>query len=122
MTRGQVGRRMIPSYLATGGCGIPTRNTLQGLTALFATGVPPGPDHLPQHQRLLSLLEKGGLSVAETAAYLDFPVGTCKVLAAQLIDDGQLRAEGPSQTSPGTARPPKELLERVRSGLLDLKD
>ncbi|MFC8016587.1 DUF742 domain-containing protein [[Kitasatospora] papulosa] len=123
MTRGQVARRMVPSYLATGGCGIPTRNTVQGLTALYATGVPPGPDHSPGHQRLLSLLEKGALSVAETAAYLDIPVGACKVLATQLIDDGQLRAEGPSQATPGAAAPAtKELLERLKSGLLALKD
>lgn len=126
MTRSQVGRRMVPSYLATGGCGIPTRNTLQGLTALFTTGVPPGPHHSPGHQRILSLLGKGSLTVAETAAWLDVPVGACKVLAAQLIDEGQLRAEGPSQaaSSLGTRAAPatKELLERVISGLHALKD
>jgi len=113
---------MVPSYLATGGCGIPTRNTLQGLTALYATGVPPGPDHSPGHLRLLSLLDEGALTVAETAAYLDIPVGASKVLATQLIDDGQLRAEPPSQAVPGAAVATKELLERVRSGLLALKD
>ncbi|MYT20813.1 DUF742 domain-containing protein [Streptomyces sp. SID7760] len=123
MTRGQVGRRMVPSYLATGGCGIPTRNTVQGLTALYATGVPPGPDHLPGHLRLLSLLDnKRALTVVETAAYLDIPVGASKVLAAQLIDGGQLQAEGPSQAGPGAAVATKELLERVRSGLIALKD
>lgn len=124
MTRSRVGRRMVPSYLATGGCGIPTRNTLQGLTALVATGVPPGPHHSPGHQRIVSILNKGSLTVAETAAYLDLPVGACKVLAAQLIDDGQLRAHGPATASPGTRSAPatKELLERVISGLRDLKD
>ncbi|MFK0154353.1 DUF742 domain-containing protein [Streptomyces sp. NPDC090493] len=116
---------MVPSYLATGGCGIPTRNTLQGLTALFATGIPPGPHHSPGHQRLLALLGNGSLTVAETAAYLDVPVGACKVLAAQLVDDGQLRAQGPQASStPGqrTAPATKELLERVVSGLRALKD
>ncbi|MDX3024944.1 DUF742 domain-containing protein [Streptomyces acidiscabies] len=125
MTRGQVRRRMVPSYLATDGCGIPSRNTLQGLTALVATGVPPGTHCLPAHRRIVSLLGKGALTVAETSAHLDLPVGVCKVLAAQLIDDGQLRAQGPGTTSPsGTHSAPatKELLERVVSGLRALKD
>lgn len=120
MTGGQVRRRMVPSYLATGGCGIPTRNTLQGLTALCATGVPLGPDHQPGHQSILTLLGQNSLTVAETAAYLDIPVGVCKVLASELIDDGQLRSDGSSKERGGQAS--KELLERVISGLHALKD
>ena len=125
MTGGPTKRRMIPSYLANLGSGIGTRHTLQSLTALSATGHPPAPHHTPGHQRVLKLLAGGSLTVIETAAYLRLPVGVCKFLAAQLVEDGYLRAQVPLPDDlapdPYTARPPKSLLEEVLSGLRALK-
>lgn len=128
MTGGQVRRRrrMVPSYLATGGSGTPTRNTLQPLTALIASGLPPAPHHTATHQRVLTLLQGGALTVTETAGYLRIPIGVCKVLAAELVDDGQLRAQvaipDALAPDPDAAAPDKRLLERVASGLRKLKD
>ncbi|WP_377267808.1 DUF742 domain-containing protein [Peterkaempfera sp. SMS 1(5)a] len=125
MTRGPVRRRMIPSYLATRGTGTPTRNTLQLLTAVVATGLPPAPHHTPGHQRIISLLAGGTLTVGETAGYLRLQVGVCKVLVAQLLDGGylQVRVPTPEALVPDAHadRPSKELLEGVLSGLRALK-
>ncbi len=116
---------MVPSYLAAQGGVTPTVFSLQPLTALRATGLPPGPAHTPGQQRLLDLLSGGALSVSETAAYLDLPVSMCRLLAAQLIDDGCLRAEvplpdalAPDETAP---RPSAGLLKEVLNGLLSLR-
>ena len=104
----------------------PTRNSLQSLTALIATGLPAKPHHTPAQQRLLNLTAKGPLTVAETAGYLRLPMGVCKMLASQLVDDGCLMARAPLTglpggiRTPGAGRPTKSLLERVRDGLLTL--
>ncbi|MEV7465357.1 DUF742 domain-containing protein [Streptomyces sp. NPDC002519] len=111
MTRGQV-RRIVPSYLATGGSGTPTRNTLQSLTALTATGLPSASHHTPAQQRFLDLVGKGSLTIMESAAYLRLPSGVCKMLASQLIDEGHLRASAPQVN-----RPDRSVLERVLHGL-----
>jgi hypothetical protein len=114
MTRGQ-GRRLVPSYLATGGGGTTTRNTLQPLTALTATGLPSASHHNPAQQRFLNLVGSGSLTVMESAAYLSLPIGVCKLLASQLVDEGHVRAHAPN-----TNRPDRALLERVLDGLAAL--
>jgi hypothetical protein len=125
MSRGQV-RRLVPSYLAPGGSGTPTRNSLQSLTALIATGLPSAPHHTPAEQRLLTLVGKGPLTVAESAGYLRLPIGVCKMLASRLVDDGYLMARAPltgipdGVRTPRAERPDKSLLERVLDGLLAL--
>lgn len=125
MKRGQ-GRRLVPSYLAPGGSSAPTRNSLQALTVLIATGLPASPHHTPAQQRMLDLTANGPLTVAESAGYLRLPMGVCKMLASQLVDDGHLMARAPvtglpdGVRTPGAEPPPKSLLERVRDGLLAL--
>lgn len=119
MTRGQ-GRRLVPSYLATGGSGTPIRNTLQPLTALIATGLPAASHHTPAQQRFLELVGKGSLTVTEIAGYLRLPLGVCKMLASQLVDEGHLRAKAPLPDvalTPDAKRPKRALLERVLHGL-----
>jgi hypothetical protein len=111
MTPGQA-RRIVPSYLATGGSGTPTRNTFQPLTALTATGLPSASHHTPAQLRLLELVRKGSLTVMESAAYLRLPMGVCKMLASQLVDEGLLTA-----LTPDANRPNRALLERVLHGL-----
>lgn len=126
MSRGPA-RRLVPSYLATGGVNTPDQSTLDELTALTSTGSPAQPHHTPAHQRLLDLVKEGKLSVMEIAGYLRLPVGVVKMLAAQLVSDGLLRAVAPlpdalAPTTPTAraARPSKALLEEVMHGLLAL--
>jgi hypothetical protein len=116
---------MVPPYLAAQGGSTPTVHSLQPLTALRATGLPAGPAHTPGQQRLLDLLAGGALSLSETAAYLDLPVSACRLLAAQLIDDGCLRAEVPlpGALAPDRAaeEPSAGILKEVLHGLLSLR-
>ncbi|MFE7444040.1 DUF742 domain-containing protein [Streptomyces chartreusis] len=123
MTQGPA-RRLVPSYLATGGVHTPEHKTLEELTALTATGRPALPHHTPAHQRLLDLLSDGGLTVMEIAGYLRLPVGVVKMLAAQLMSDGHLRTAAPLPhgLAPTTnaGRPSRALLEEVMHGLLAL--
>lgn len=122
---GPARRRMIPSYLANLGNSLSAGSSLQALTALSSTGRPAAPHHSPGHQRVLTLLSGGSLTVIETAAYLRLPVGVCKFLAAQLVEDGHLRAQVPLPDElapdPNNAQPSKSLLEEVLSGLRALK-
>ncbi|MFE0774200.1 DUF742 domain-containing protein [Streptomyces sp. NPDC058861] len=125
MNQGQ-GRRLVPSYLAPAGGSTPTRNSLQPLTALITTGLLAEPHHTPAEQRLLALMSKGPLTVAESAGYLHLPIVVCKMLASRLVDDGYLQPRAPlvgipdGIRTPGAGAPAKSLLERVRSGLLAL--
>lgn len=117
-------RRLVPSYLATGGVGAPEHSRFEELTALQATGRSALPHHTPAHQRLLDLVSDGGLTVMEIAGYLRLPVGVVKMLAAQLVSDGHLRAAAPLPDALAPAinagRPDKALLEEVMHGLLAL--
>ncbi|MFE2937746.1 DUF742 domain-containing protein [Streptomyces sp. NPDC059255] len=114
MTRGRGPRRLVPSYLATGGRATPTRNTLDTLTVLSgASDQLPGGLEPPQ-RRLLALLTHGSLALAEAAAHLGLPVSVTKVLASDLVDTGLLYARAPIPAAPLHDR---QLLERVLSGL-----
>ncbi|AZM64056.1 MULTISPECIES: DUF742 domain-containing protein [unclassified Streptomyces] len=117
-------RRLVPSYLATGGVNAPEHSALEELTALTGTGRSALPHHTPAHQRLLDLVSDGGLTVMEIAGYLRLPVGVVKMLAAQLVSDGHLRAAAPlpDALAPRTnaGRPSRALLEEVMHGLLAL--
>ncbi|MER7849874.1 DUF742 domain-containing protein [Kitasatospora sp. NPDC096077] len=120
MSRGQQQRRLLPSYLATGSSSLPARSTLDSLTALRATGVPPASYHTAVHQRVVRLLTGGALTVIEVAGYLGLPVSVSLVLAEQLVSDGHLKATVPlpDALAPSNAgRPSKEVMEEVLSGL-----
>lgn len=116
---------MIPSYMATAGSGTPTRNSLQPLTALQATGLPPDSDHKPPHVRMIDLLSGGALTVSEIAAYLKLPTSVCTVVASQLLDRGHLRTHvalpEPLAPDPHATGPTKQLLEEVLHGLRGLR-
>ncbi|MFJ7238818.1 DUF742 domain-containing protein [Streptomyces olivaceus] len=117
-------RRLVPSYLATGGIQAPDHSTLEELTALTATGRSVLPHHTSAHQRLLELVNDGGLTVMEIAGYLRLPVGVVKMLASQLVSDGHLSAVAPLPDALAptaqTGRPSRALLEEVMHGLLAL--
>ncbi|MFD7861375.1 DUF742 domain-containing protein [Streptomyces sp. NPDC057682] len=94
---------------------------------LISTRLPASPHHTPAHQRLLDLIAKGSLTVAESAGYLRLPMGVCKILASQAVDDGCLMARAPLPglpdgiRTPGAESPTISLLERVRDGLEALR-
>lgn len=117
-------RRLVPSYLATGGIYAPELSTLEDLTALIATSLCALPHRTPAHQRLLDLVSDGSLTVIEIAGYLRLPVGVVKMLAAQLVSDGHLRALAPLPDALAptarAGRPSRALLEEVMHGLLAL--
>ncbi|WP_405719666.1 DUF742 domain-containing protein [Streptomyces sp. NBC_01537] len=114
MTAGRGGRRLVPSYLATGGRARPSRNTLDQLSVINAASgvVPEGLD--PPQLRLLELLAGGALSLAEAAAYLRLPVSVTKVLVSDLVDAGHLIARAPI---PAAQKHDRQILERLLSGL-----
>ncbi|WP_431042060.1 DUF742 domain-containing protein [Streptomyces sp. P1-3] len=100
--------------MALGDRAEPSRNTLDALSLLSAATdqVPPGLD--PPRYRIAELLSGGPLSLAEVAAYARLPVGVAKVLVAELVDQGHLRARAPV---PQADQQDTQLLERVLSGL-----
>jgi hypothetical protein len=120
-------RRLVPSYLATGLGGAAQQSEFDELTALISTGLSAQPHHTPAHQRLLDLVREGRLTVMEIAGYLRLPIGVVKLLAAQLVSDGCLRAVAPlpgglapAAPTAHATRPDKALLEEVMHGLLAL--
>ncbi|MGW8374454.1 DUF742 domain-containing protein [Streptomyces sp. ODS28] len=111
-------RRLVPAYLATSGRARPSRNTLDRLTVLHGA-VEHAPSGLrPEELRLLDLLRPGALTLAETAAHLRLPVSVVRVLAADLVDAGLLRARAPV---PDAELPERQILEKVLDGLRTLK-
>ena len=107
-------RRLVPAYLATDGSAQPSRNTLDRLTVLTATGehVPEGLE--PPAYRIAALLSGGALTLAEVAGYLRLPVSVVKVLVSDLVDHGHLTVHASALRS---GRRDRQLLERVLSGL-----
>lgn len=114
MSAHREGRRLVPAYMATGGRAQPSRNTLDRLTLLSAASSRL-PDRLPPAERQLAVLVAGGaLSLAEAAAYLSLPVSVVRVLVADLVDAGFLRARAPI---PLAEQHDQKFLERVLDGL-----
>jgi hypothetical protein len=108
----------VPAYLSTEGEARPSRNSLERLTVLTATGGPE-PEELPPAQHaLLRSLDGGSLTVVEAAALLRLPVSAVRVLSAALIDRGLVAARPPV---PSAGRPDHDLLKRVADGLRALK-
>lgn len=114
MTARRDSRRLVPPYLATAGRSRPTRNTLDRLTVLYATGERV-PDGLEPPERLLVELVLGrAVALAEAAAHLRLPVSIVRVLVSDLVDGGHLKAREPI---PAVQQHDPQLLERVLSGL-----
>jgi hypothetical protein len=118
MTGRRGGRPLVPAYLSTGGVARPSRESLERLSVLTASGVP-APAGLPAAQHaLLDALDGGSLTVVEAAAHLELPVSAIRVLAGQLVDRGLLVARPPV---PAAAQADPDLLKRVADGLRALK-
>ncbi|WP_051941369.1 DUF742 domain-containing protein [Phaeacidiphilus oryzae] len=73
-----------------------------------------GPAHTPEHERLLDLVRRQPLSVAELAAECDLPVGVVRILLGDLLAAELVRVDRPV----GRDRMPDErLLREVINGL-----
>ncbi|MET7637802.1 DUF742 domain-containing protein [Streptomyces sp. NPDC005438] len=100
-------------YVITGGRVEPSRNTLAVETLVLATEVSPPPGLSPECQKILHICRRL-LSVAEVAARMGQPLTIVRVLLADLIDSGLLRARPPV---PRHARTDPDLLKEVLDGL-----
>jgi hypothetical protein len=107
-------RRLVPAYLATAGRAQPTRNTLDRLTVLTVPMelTPEGLE--PAQRKLVTLVQGGALTLAETAAYLSLPVSVVRVLVADLLDAGVLMCRAPI---PEAEQHDQNFLERLLDGL-----
>ncbi|WP_405814181.1 DUF742 domain-containing protein [Streptomyces sp. NBC_01390] len=113
MTARRDSRRLVPEFLATAGRARPTRNTLDRLTVLYATGETV-PDGLEPPERRLVEIALEAVVLAEAAAHLRLPVSIVRVLVSDLMDRGHLKMRAPV---PAALQHEPQLLERVLSGL-----
>ncbi|WP_432193096.1 DUF742 domain-containing protein [Streptomyces sp. bgisy027] len=110
--------RLVRSYVVTDGRAHPTRNTLDLVTLLIATGDLPLTGLNPEKRRLMELCRPGALSVAEVAGHLSLPVGVAKVLIADLMDSGHIVTRAPIPAArPTDARILQEVLDGLRARL-----
>ncbi|MET8682140.1 DUF742 domain-containing protein [Streptomyces sp. NPDC004647] len=112
-------RRLVPDYLATGGRAGDDGSSLERLSVLHAAS-PEVPTALSAGQRrVLELLPDGcSLPLAEVAVHLGLPFSIARVLAADLVDAGYLRARPPI---PAAQQPDQDILEKLINGLNALK-
>ncbi|MEV0092305.1 DUF742 domain-containing protein [Streptomyces sp. NPDC050738] len=110
-------RRLVPSFLAAESVQ-PTRNTLDRVTLLSATGMTSTDDLTHVKRRLLDLLAGGPLALAEVAARLVLPVSLVRALVADLVDSSHLSARAPI---PHARVHDPELLEAVLDGLRSIR-
>ncbi|GAA5061523.1 DUF742 domain-containing protein [Nocardia callitridis] len=102
---------LVRAYVRTGGRTKASREL--DLVTLVLVAKDPLPGASPDSLRVMSLCSRrGGLSIAEIAAYLDLPVSVVKILAADLLDSGLLVTPTPAESMPEIA-----LLEEVLNGL-----
>jgi len=107
---------LVPFYVRAGGTALPPEEEFSRTSWVAIT-----PDGV--HARMVDrdasairdLLSSGPLSVHEVAARIGVPLGVCRVLLAQLRDDGMLVSRPPI---PKAEAPDRELLGRVRAGLI----
>ncbi|MFB7294002.1 DUF742 domain-containing protein [Actinacidiphila glaucinigra] len=109
---------LVRPYVVTDGRAVPSRNTLDLVTMVRVTGSGPSGRLTPEKQILLELCGGGALTIAEISAHLVLPVGICKVIIADLVDDGLLVTRA---AIPRAERPDPDLVEEVLHGLRALR-
>lgn len=117
MTGGRASRPLVRPYVETGGRARTDRYTLERITLLHrvAEETPPVPHGLSDKEsEALELLRAGALSLVETASFLGLPVSLSKVVLADLIAAGWIKARPPA---PQAAQHDPELLRKVLDGL-----
>jgi hypothetical protein len=106
---------LVPPYTITGGRATPSRNTLDPVTVVTARSRATG--LVDEHRKIVEHCQGGVLSLIDVAGRLGLSISVTKVLVSDLIDSGHLRIQVPFRDTKPTA----ELLERVLSGLRQLK-
>ncbi|MEV0264944.1 DUF742 domain-containing protein [Streptomyces sp. NPDC050617] len=100
-------------YVITGGRVGSSREELALETLVRASGSAPDPSLQPEYRRIVERCQ-GLLSVAEVAAHLGQSPAVVRVLLADLIDWGHIRARPPV---PVAERADMDLLRKVLDGL-----
>ncbi|MDH6142946.1 MULTISPECIES: DUF742 domain-containing protein [Kitasatospora] len=105
---------LVRPYVVTNGRSEPSRNTFDLVT--LVSGVPGRPLQglNPEQRRLVALVSRGSLSLAEVAAHLRLPVSVTKVLLGDLVDSGHLLTRA---AIPRAQLPASQLLQEVLDGL-----
>ncbi|WP_327425627.1 DUF742 domain-containing protein (plasmid) [Streptomyces sp. NBC_01527] len=109
---------LVRPYVVTDGRAMPSRNTFDLVTMVRVTSSAPSSLLSPEKQTLLKLCRGGALTLAEISAHLLLPVSVCKVLIADLVDEGLLSTRAPI---PRAERPERDLVEEVLRGLRALR-
>lgn len=104
---------LVRPYVITDGRAHPTRNTLDLVTLVYATGERQTALS-PEKRELVQLCMGGALSVAEVSALLHLPTSVTKVLIGDLVDSGHILTRSPI---PLAELPEIELLQEVLNGL-----
>jgi len=112
---------VVRPYALTGGRTEPAGDMVLDLMAVIATAGPvPGPAELaklsPEQRKLLGLC-RTPVTVADSAADMDLPLGVVRVLLADLIQQGMITVL-PRQSTRRQAR--TDLLKEVLDGLRSL--
>lgn len=110
MSRSRRDPDLVRAYVRTGGRSRPTREL--DLVTLVVANRDPAPGARPDHRRVIDVCNRGALSIAEVAAYLDLPPSVVKILASDLLDTEHLTIPTPDEILPEIA-----LLEEVLNGL-----
>lgn len=107
--------RLVRPFQATGGRTRPTVDGLDLLT-MVASNAHQRPAHLPDQVAEVWLLCRGrqALSIAEIAVHMHLPVGSTKVLVADLIDLQAVQTIAPEPYDDG---PSRNVLEALLAGL-----
>ncbi|WP_225731533.1 MULTISPECIES: DUF742 domain-containing protein [unclassified Nocardia] len=101
---------LVRAYVRTGGRSRATRDL--DLVTLVVAAKDPAPGASPDARRVMDVVRRGSLSIAEIAAYLDLPPSVVKIVASDLLDSGHLNSPAPADALPDLA-----LLEEVLNGL-----
>jgi hypothetical protein len=109
--------RLVRPYALTGGRTRSPGSDLPLETLLVATKSDRAAEEVLPERREILRLTALPVSVAEVSAHLKVPVGVARVLVADLIADGFLRAHLPVTNGD---RPQLDLLMRVLDGLQSL--
>lgn len=109
------------AYVLTGGRTRPVMDLpIETLLAPTSKGISSMPRLTAENQRIMDTCTRSSQSVAEVSAHLKLALGVTRVLAADLISHGLMKATVPSYHSQNKERLDKQVLERVLHGLEDL--
>lgn len=104
---------IVRPYAMTRGRSAPDQGRFDLITLVVTRPAGPAAQLFPEQARIVELCRRP-LSVAEVGAELDLPVGTVRVLLADLADAGLIETHEPPMLS---ALPTEALLKELLAGL-----